>query len=98
MIAIFEGMLDPQNKKTVIAKGTFTVEVFENPDRPKYFRARILPTHQEFFEIKTGVNGPRPVPLERGTAVDVRMQMDTRFRTKLKDWHEQEPNVICPGE
>jgi hypothetical protein len=90
MIAVFEGMLDPKSRKTVIAEGPFTVEVFENPDRPKYYRARMLPTHQEFFEMKTGVNGTRPVPLERSTAVDVRASMEFRFKTKLQDWHETE--------
>ena len=89
MIAIFEGMLDPKSRKTVIAEGPFTVEVFENPCRPKYFRARMLPTHQEFFEMKaTPKGGERPVPLERSTSVDVRASMEFRFKTKLQDWHE----------
>ena len=89
MIADFEGMLDPKNLKTVIAKGPFTVEVFENPLRPNYYRARILPTHQEFFENKTMPTGQtRPVPLECGTAVQVRIQMEHRFKKKLVDWHE----------
>ena len=57
MIAIFEGMLDPKSRKTVIAKGPFTVEVFENPFRPEYFRARMLPTHQEFLEMKADSEG-----------------------------------------
>jgi hypothetical protein len=90
MIAIFEGMLDPKSRNTVIAKGPFTVEVFENPDRPKYFRARMLPTRQQFFEMHTGVYGTRPVPLERSTSVDVRASMEFRFKKKLKDWHEPE--------
>jgi hypothetical protein len=91
MIAIFEGMLDPKSRNTVIAKGPFTVEVFENPARPKYWRARILPTHQEFFEMhETPKGGTRPVPLERSTSVDVRVSMEFRFKKKLKDWHEPE--------
>jgi hypothetical protein len=88
MIAVFEGMLDPRDRKVVIAEGPFTVEVFENPDRPKYWRARMLPGRQEFFERKNGINGFRMVPVERSTAVEVRLSMEFRFKKRLKDWHE----------
>ena len=91
VIAEFEGMLDPKYRKKVVAKGPFIVEVFENPDRPKYYRARIIPTHQEFFEMKAFKNGERPVPIERGTAVEVRMMIEFRFKKKLKDWRD--PNL-----
>ena len=90
MIAIFEGMLDPKSRKTVIAKGPFTVEVFENPNRPKYFRARMLPTHQLFYEMRDGKNGPVPVVVERGTSVEVRGLMNFRFVKRIEDWHEPE--------
>jgi hypothetical protein len=87
MIAEFEGMLDPKYRKTVIAKGPFIVEVFENPDRPKYFRARIIPTHQEFFRFNAS---GKMVPIET-TAAECRIAIEHRFQKKLKDW--QEPNV-----
>ncbi len=91
MIAEFEGLLDPVSKKQVIAQGPFIVEVFENPVRPNYFRARIIPTHQEFFEMKAFAKSERPVPIERGQAAEVRSQIEHRFRKKLKDWRE--PNL-----
>jgi hypothetical protein len=91
MIAEFEGMLDPKYRKEVITRGPFIVEVFENPARPNYFRARIIPTHQEFFEMKAFAKGERAVPIERGQAAEVRLQIELRFKKKLKDW--QKPNA-----
>jgi hypothetical protein len=97
VIAEFQGMLDPKYLKTVIAKGPFIVEVYENPERPKYFRARLIPTCQDFFEMKAFSKVERPVRVERSTAVDVRILIEHRFQKKLQDWHE--PNLTeRPGK
>jgi hypothetical protein len=85
MIAVFEGWLSYKQISTAIARGPFTVEVFEDLKRTSgHFRARILPTKLLFFETANA----RTVPLARKTAGEVQRIIETMFEKKLTDWHD----------
>jgi len=85
MIAVFEGWLQA-DRRTAMARGPFTVEVFEDLKRSAgHFRARILPTKILFFETaKVGAS----VPIDRKTAGEVQRIIETMFEKKLTDWHD----------
>lgn len=91
--AEFEGMYDEERSR-VIAKGPYTVEIFESTQgKSVQFEACIVAGRVAFWEMrdvkkKNGSVELKQVLLRRPSIGDMRTLIEFRFAKKLKDWYD----------